>query len=406
MCALLSIFKFLRSLLNFANLYVLLMTYYTYLHVVSEDGTSISQMILFLNVLVGLYCLINNCKRSSNLYIKGLNRFFLLLSVYGFLLIMFSDVEITSIRGGKKVNSYWYLMELFTSILPIFSIYYFTIKGYLKKEMLILWLVVFILLAPKIFIDSASLIGNNVTDMFSINRTSNVGYVFVAILPAIALFNKNIIFQLLLFGYCIAGSFICMKRGPILICVLCLLIYFIYKYKNVSIIKKLFLVGGLIMLAYIVMSFFTDMADNNAYFLSRIEETKIGESSGRDDLFSEFIGFYIFEANLFEQLFGLGAYGTLKVSYNLAHNDWLEILIGQGLLGVFFYFSYWKSFYKTIKMNKNNQEVFFALSFFFCIYFMKTFFSMSYNDMSIFSTLFFGYYLAKSERHNSSNITV
>lgn len=388
----------LRSQLNFANLYVLLLTYNTYLHLIGQDGTFITRIIFVLNIFVSFYCIFKIQKKHvRNPYINGLKKILILFSFYGFILILVSDIHISSLTGYVKVKSYWYLMELYVSILPIFPFYYLSKKNYFRKETLIFWLCVFLLLIPIIFIQSASLIGNDVTNIFSTNRTSNVGYAFVALLPAVALFNNKLIFQYFIFIYCLAFSLICMKRGPIIICILCLIVFIVYKFKNVPFRKKISIVAFLSILFYISMFFIMELAGNNAYFMTRIEDTIDGGSSGRDSIYSALIDYYLLKANVLQQFFGLGAYGSLKVSHNFAHNDWLEILIGQGLIGLIFYVNYWFCFYKIIKRNKKNQEVYLALSLFFVIYFLKTLFSMSINDIPVFSSLFFGYYLAYSD---------
>ena len=392
--------NFVKDQINFANFYVLLLVFNAYLHLIGEDGIFITQIISIINIFVSFYCLLklHNNKSFENSYIKALKRLLILFSIYGFWLILTNDVQIASVSRYIKVKSYWYLMEIYSSILPIFSIYYFSIKNYFRKETLVLWLFLFMLLIPIIFIKSAAAIGNDLTSIFTANRTSNIGYAFVAILPAISLFNKKMIFQFLIFTYCMAFSLICMKRGPILICLLGLITFIFYKFKNVQLQKKIYITVCLILFLCVGMYFFMDLADNNVYFLSRIQDTLDGGSSGRDTLYSSILDYYLHKANLFQKIFGLGAYGSLSIGSGLAHNDWLEILIGQGLLGVCIYAIYWINFYKRIKRNLANQEIFLSMTLFFIIYFLKTLFSMSYNDIFIFSSLFFGYYLAQSNK--------
>lgn len=387
-----------KDQLNFANFYVLLLVFNAYSHLIGEDGIFITQIISIINILVSFYCIIKlNNSRYRNSYIKLLKRLLILFSVYGIWLIITNDVQITSVSGYIKVKSYWYLMEIYSSILPIFSIYYFSIKNYFRKETLVVWLFIFMLLIPIIFIKSAESIGNDITSIFTTNRTSNIGYAFVAIIPAISLFNNKLIYQFLIFAYCMAFTLICMKRGPIIICLLCLIVFVYYKIKNVSLDKRIIIFVFLSILLYVSISFIMELVGNNAYFMSRIEDTIEGGTSGRDSIYSILIDYYFHKANIFQQLFGLGAYGTLKISHNLAHNDWLEILIGQGLFGVLLYTNYWLCFYKKIKRNRINQEVYLAMTLFFIIYSLKTLFSMSINDIYVFSSLFFSYYLAQSD---------
>lgn len=393
------LFYIIINQFNFANLYVLLLTYNTYLHLIGGDGVFVTQFISVLNVFVSVYCLIkiqNHC--LGNIYINNLKRILILFSVYGIFLILTGDVHITSLSGYVTVKPYWYLMEIYGSILPIFSIYYFAIRNYFRKETLILWLFVFMLLIPITFVKSADAIGNDITSIFTANRTSNIGYAVVAILPAISLFNRRLILQFVVFAYCLVFSLICMKRGPILICITCLLVYLIYIFGKVNNKKKILIIISGSLLSYLALSFFMNMAGNNAYFLSRIEDTLDGGSSGRDALYSSIFDYYINKSNIFQKLLGMGAYGSLKIGNNLAHNDWLEILIGQGVLGVLLYARYWFSLYVKVKRNIAYQEIFLSMVMFFIIYFLKTIFSMSYSYISIFSSLFFGYYLALSDQ--------
>lgn len=136
------------------------------------------------------------------------------------------------------------------------------------------------------------------------------------------------------------------------------------------------------------------------YMMSRIESTMQGNSSGRDKLYSYFWRYFTEEANALHYLIGRGANGTLEIYYNYAHNDWLEIAVNQGLLGLIIYAFYWLVFYKTWKNAINSDaKTIFVLTI--LILFAKSIFSMSYGAMTYVSASILGYALATVNKPNS-----
>lgn len=128
------------------------------------------------------------------------------------------------------------------------------------------------------------------------------------------------------------------------------------------------------------------MLETSDYFNSRIQATLEGNSSHRDEMYSSLLRTFVYDTSLFQMLLGRGAWGTLTVSFNFAHNDWLEILTNQGLLGIIVFIYYWICFLKNCKDVNLPSESRICLYMLLLIYFMKTIFSMSYSDMSIYST--------------------
>ena len=134
--------------------------------------------------------------------------------------------------------------------------------------------------------------------------------------------------------------------------------------------------------------------------MKRIEDTLSGNSSGRDNLYTFFWNYFTENADFTHYLLGRGANGTLEIYYNYAHNDWLEIAVNQGLLGIIIYAFYWFCFYKTWKHAKNiDSKTILVLTA--LIFFAKTLFSMSYADMSYVSTSVLGYALATVNKTNT-----
>ena len=90
----------------------------------------------------------------------------------------------------------------------------------------------------------------------------------------------------------------------------------------------------------------------------------------------------------------------IRDSYNYAHNDWLEIAVNQGLLGLIIYAFYWLVFYKTWKNAINSDaKTIFVLTI--LMLFAKSIFSMSYGAMTYVSASILGYALATVNKPNS-----
>ena len=134
------------------------------------------------------------------------------------------------------------------------------------------------------------------------------------------------------------------------------------------------------------------------YFVFRLEQTLEGNTSGRDDIYNQYYDFFANQTNIFNYLFGNGAYATLKVFDNYAHNDWLEIAIDNGLIIVSIFAIYWVSlilyFFKNRRVDRTMSSM---LALFILIYFIKSFFSMSYDQTPPFASCALGYALAYLE---------
>ena len=90
--------------------------------------------------------------------------------------------------------------------------------------------------------------------------------------------------------------------------------------------------------------FISDFYSTNTYFQHRLEATKEGNSSGRDDIYETLLNHILSNGNLFGMIFGEGALATTKITWTAAHNDWLEFMVDMGLIGFVSYVVYWGQF--------------------------------------------------------------
>ena len=366
--------------------------------IIHTGGTIISQLILLSTMLMGLYFTFKTFFiKGKPIYFNGLNLLFFTLVIYGvFLLISDHHYVIQAKLFDNEVSKSSYLKSIFLSFPNIYTFYYFSRKGFLTDDHLRKWILAFFGIAIFRFFDNqitaiqADLInGNDVEEI-----TNNMGYLFVSLIPSIALFKRNVRLQYCLLIICMAFIVFSMKRGAIIVGVVSMLyfLYFNLKYNNqVQKGKVIFLSFLIIIAAYFLTNYMMETSD---YFLSRIEATKEGNSSGRNKIYEYFWNHFKNETNIFNFLFGNGANATLGIYINYAHNDWLELAINQGLFGIIVYMIYWLFFLLTIKSIKHNQTAKLVLTLIFISYFIETLFSMSYTEYSMVPSTVFGYYLA------------
>ena len=121
----------------------------------------------------------------------------------------------------------------------------------------------------------------------------------------------------------------------------------------------------------------------------------MGNSSGRDTLYARLWNYYRQETTLGQFFFGNGAMSTVRLVGNYAHNDWLELLICQGLLGAGIYALYFMTlFMQFLSFRRKDSVCYNILGMLLLIMFVSSVFSMSYNSLSLSVTICLGYCLA------------
>ena len=95
---------------------------------------------------------------------------------------------------------------------------------------------------------------------------------------------------------------------------------------------------------------------------------------------------------------------TLKYGNIYAHNDWLEILFCQGAVGLLIFIKFWRGLFMSARSTLIAEPSRFCLFLLFCIFFLKTFFSMSIVGIPIYSTTMMGFALANGFSDNKNVI--
>ena len=380
-----------NKVFTFCNIYIVLWLFYSLQSVLLGGvGGSVSTLILFALISISFYHFIYALFHyKMPIYMKCLALLVFMFTVYG-LILMMSGKTITFMGSGYRVNNFSYIKKIYASLLPIFSFYVFTRKGVLTKEVLLKWSFVFFITAVMQFVQGQrqAMFATMDEDM---EITNNYAYLFLSMIPLLVFWSKNKFIQYT--GLIIAMVFIIlgMKRGAILIGVIAIA-WFMYRTMKtatrrqkiwVSVLSVILIVAGYFMVL--------NMLQNSDYFNMRIQQTLEGNSSGRDVLYSVFWDHFINESNPLLFLFGNGANATLTISSNYAHNDWLEIAINNGVLGLVVFIIHWLGFYKTWKSSSFDDELYLAIGLLLLICFTKTLFSAFYASVSLYASICIGY---------------
>lgn len=394
-----------NQIFNQANIYISLWCLYYLQGTLYTSGSIVSQAILAILLLISLYnAYYLNLHYKLPLYFKGLNALVIMFTIYGVYLIISGDIII---KDYARVGNMTYLKTIYISLLPIYSAYLYTIKGKLTQSSVSKWFFIWLIIATAQYYfyqrEALEQILTNKTEI-----TNNAGYIFLALMPILVVFNKRPWIQFPILLYCMTFIFMGMKRGAIVIGIL-IFAYFIYQtYQTSSYRRKKYILLGASITIVVISFLVINMMSSNEYFSQRIEQTLEGDSSGRNKLYTRLFNHFLSEASVPVFLFGKGANGTLKILGKYAHNDWLEILINNGLLGSFVYALYWIYFIKAWRKLKKYYIISSALGMIFAITFMKTLFSMSYGNLEIYMSIAIGYFFAipyKPKRiNNDKNI--
>lgn len=375
-------------LLNIANLYILFWCIYFLQGVLYAKGSIISQVILALLLLVSFYnfyCV--SRYRDLPSYFKGLNVLLMMFTLYGGWLILVGD---KFPLGGSNIS---YLKQIYISLLPIYSSYMYTKKQLLTDKILMYWIPIWLLLATCSFYFNRQQVLIDRYDDEEI--TNNIGYTFLALMPAMILFRKRPILAFVGIFYCLFFILMGMKRGAIGIggLVFCYFVFRMYKGGNLKMRLWIFCISFVVIM--LLWNVVESLIFNSDYFAARIEMTLEGNTSGRDALANILLDHFWNETNFGVILFGNGADATLRIASNYAHNDWIEILINQGLIGTGVYLMYFILFIKSWRRLKYNYSAYTGVGLILLIAFLQTLFSMSYGSMEIYLTISLGYFLAQ-----------
>ena len=323
--------------------------------------------------------------------------FFVVLLCYGLALVLLDN----SVKDNKS-----FLMFIINNLAPLFAFYCFSRQGLLTEKRLLLWFIIFLVIATLDFYTAQrkglALLAEEGSQYEEI--TNNAAYSMLGLMPFVFLLRKKPMWQYIFLAYVMFIVVTGLKRGAILIS-LFLLLWFVYaQTKSASRGKKVLLLSLTIAFLAIGWRFVMQFYENSDYFQHRLEATLEGSSSNRDWIYSTLWNHYINNGNFLQLVFGEGGFHTVNVSGYMAHNDWLELLIDCGLFGVVVYLIYWISFIRDWVRIKSDIIVYSMMGACFIFTFMKTLFSMSFFSMPFYISMIMGYCFAQVHEIKNSDL--
>lgn len=337
-------------------------------------------------------------------YFKVVFAFACFLSFYGIALIFLGD-DVVWLTAGKNLRKYLYILWLVPSLLSVFPVYVFTCRGQLsEKGMKILF---FLFLAASIYgfygalkeqIMYAALMHTGQEEY-----TITAVYSFLSLLPLIVLFKKNQALQFILLAIMLFYFVMSSKRGAIILAGITSILLIVSMVFHNSDKKKIITIAMTSVLMVVAFVFISHQIETSAYFSARLDQTVDGYTSRREEYVKILLDYYFNNTTLGQFFTGIGAQGTLSVNESFAHNDWVAILLEQGLFGALFYLLYWLTFVYTWVKSRVNYDAFVVIGLLIVVGFGKTLFSMYYlpisAEMMISSGYFaiaLGYFLGKA----------
>lgn len=363
-----------------------------YLQGALEFTGLLSQILLtILFTISGFYCYKVNVKKVYNSGIKAINILLILVIFYGLFLIASGENTTVYRRAYMVFSRFSYLKAFLLSLLPVYFYYYYSLKNELSPNTIKFLLLSLIVTYIVSFYSNLYRITEGETEEEIVN---NVGYYFLSIFPMIYLLKEKLLLKVITVGIVSFYILMSLKRGAIITGGICLLFFLYNSFKNSNQRNKFFVIILSVLLVYLMYRYVIDFYNSSEFFQHRYEQTLEGESSGRDSIFSTLINGFLAQNSIISIVLGNGANATLRLYGHLAHNDWLEFLTNQGILGVVVYAIYWIRMFTVRKKLKGEVSLCFRT--FLLIYFTISFFSMSANDYSTCASLCLGYCLARS----------
>lgn len=347
----------------------------------------IAKLLLIILIGYSLYKVIDvNLRYKLPLLIKGTNVLLLMLTLYGIIYVLVGEVYIIHAPSGigKLVKSD-NLKYIFCSLPQLYVYYDYAQKGVFKNGKNILPLLIILLISAILgfFSYYATVIEKNVSKLDYVDGlTNNMGYKFVPLIAFSFLVNKKWQFPIV----CICMVFIVasLKRGAMIVGAISFIAYFYMLYKNSSGWEKnavlYFFAAAMIVGGYFAYDFYKESEGMQR----RFEKTMEGDSSGRDVLYTELLEYYPRQESTLAMIFGNGSDATVGVVGNFAHDDWLEVLINQGILGVVVLAMFYILWYRNLKQisHRAPENVTVAFGLLLLGSFVSSLFSMSYTAFS------------------------
>jgi len=255
-------------------------------------------------------------KRGGDSFINKL----LLLSLVFVIYYIFSE---QSSRSTVVLKSLLYSL--------LVAVPFYTQRFEVRQIKIFFWLLSFFCVAAFYFA---------LTSMRSVDENAYGGGYLVLVALPLGLYNlrnRKIhirVTWIVLILICVVVS---LKRGDILASGLGILAYYASLLKASSTKGKFKNFFWIAVMAFVFIAFANYFIGSSELAQTRMTKTQEGDSSNRDIIYAYYWNYFL-SSPIDTKIIGNGFSGTSFIwTGSSAHNDWLEILIDEGLIGIFFY---------------------------------------------------------------------
>lgn len=380
------------SLVNQSNsvrIYFVLWCLYYLQGSLYESGSSLSRALLAILLAVSGVHFFRSHKIGIPKSLKWLDLLLLLLLLYGFIGVL--NGYVINVGGMTNIG---YIKSVLVSFLPVYSFYYYTRKGEIDSKRLLIWAIALFVVYGLTFINHRIVEMNNplMAAMGDAEETTNnAGYLVVSLVPFLIFFDKKPVIQYSLLALLLFITISSMKRGAMLVGAIMALILILYSMRGSKAWQKILTVVMIIIVGILGVRYVEYLLATSDFFNFRLEMTLEGDSSNRDDIYGFFLNYFLEQTNIVTFLFGSGANATVRIYGMFAHNDWLEIVIDQGLLGVVVYLCYWIALFKDWRQTYRIRKVYISLGLTLLYLLFRTFVSMSFLMVPLSCSILLGY---------------
>ena len=361
--------------IDFALLAGILLSIYLSQGLLYPSGSIISQGILLFLLLIGIYLFVQTLLyRGKTLPV--------IIWLCFYLLVAFTFVVSPKVVYGWKyeaigeVQTWGQFKGVCVFALSFFIGYYSAIKDCVSDKILfIIGILYFIVsIGTFFYLQNQLLISSNAE-----NVVNNAAYRLVAFIPFLPIcfkFIKSKLFCILIVALLTILIVMGAKRGAIACLILsfffAVLFYIYHARMNMRHIVVAIIVG--ILALWCILS----LVESNDFLMNRLNKTQSAGIGTREIAYKTLWNYWNYQSTNMEYLIGGGSCASIKIWGNYAHNDWLELLSSNGLLGVVLYAASFLSLFMSI--HRSRIAYLYKLSMYLCllIWFLKSCFSMGY----------------------------
>lgn len=352
-------------------------------------GNIVSQMAIFTYVIIGGYYFLKVLLLNNNPAIIVIWSLFFIIQVLSFIAAPF---QISGEIG--MVSTLLQFKGIAAFSLTLFLAYFVAFRCEMSdRELAIIGIIFFILSVMRFYYDQYQLFLHFDKE----GVTNNSAYMIISTFTFFPIIlNRYRIIAIIILFISITLVISGLKRGAI-ICLIVSFVFLLWYYKKYI---KMKLKNCIIVIALIagVVFYSFSVYESNRFIQKRIEMTFDGDTSGREKMYN-FFWEYWNNDTWCGYICGNGMSQTVNIGGNYAHNDWLELLINNGLIGASIYLLFFLLLFRyVIKMNI-SMHLKCAACLCSLVWFLKTLLSMGYTDLyNIIFVLLLGLLIGKQQR--------